>query len=317
MRVMVLGATGFIGPHLVARLLARGHEVVAVSRRGPVAADRGDPPAIAALAESGRIDAVVDLLAYTLAGTAPLLDALAGRVRRYVLASSGDVYGAYDALHRKEAFKSGAAGPLDEEAPLRNRLYPYRTDPPRRPDDPQAWMDDYDKIPIEAAARAQAALEAAIVRLPMVYGPGDKNRRFRWAIAPMRAGAQRIEIDDGWARWRTGYGYVEDVAEGLALAAIHPAAAGRTYNLAPVETPDHLGWAARISELAGWKGELRTVPRDHVPEPLRSVLSGLDLSRPFITDSGRIRRELGFREVADPDSALRRTMDDEAVREHV
>ena len=32
MKVLVTGATGFVGRHVVARLLARGHEVIAVSR---------------------------------------------------------------------------------------------------------------------------------------------------------------------------------------------------------------------------------------------------------------------------------------------
>ena len=37
MRVAVIGGTGFVGRHLVEALVARGHEVVAVARRSPVA----------------------------------------------------------------------------------------------------------------------------------------------------------------------------------------------------------------------------------------------------------------------------------------
>jgi nucleoside-diphosphate-sugar epimerase len=302
MRVMVIGATGFIGPPLVRRLEARGHAAVAVSRHGPVVADRDDPRALARLAAAARVDAVVDLLALTDAATRPLLEALIGRVGRYVLASSGDVYRQYGALHRKEPGGPPLAR-LGEDAPLRTRLYPYRAEPPRAADDPQAWMDDYDKIPIEQAVRGVLGDAGAVVRLPMVYGPGDRQRRFGWAIRPMTAGKPRLALDPRWAAWRTSYGYVDDVAEGLALAAVHPAAGGRTFNLGPEAAPDHAAWVARLAQATGWTGEVREEPSP--------ALDGLDLTYPFEMDSGRIRRELGYREPTDADVALERTIADE------
>ena len=320
MRIMVLGATGFIGPAVVARLTAMGHEAVAVSRGGgpeaagvqPVSADRNDAPAVAGLAAERRVEGVIDLLGFTIGNTAPLLAALSGRVGRYVLASSGDVYAQYDGLHRK-----GAAPPLpilDEAAPLRARLHPYRAAPRRPAADPQAWMDDYDKIPIERAALAAEGLEACVVRLPMVFGPRDRQRRFAWAIGPMLAGEAAIEIDTGWAAWRTSYGFVEDVAQGLALAAAHPRAAGRIYNLGPLEAPDHLAWAGRLAHAIGWRGALRQAPRERVGRALRTALDGLDLSYPMVTDTRRIRAELDYAEVVEADEALARTIADEAAR---
>jgi nucleoside-diphosphate-sugar epimerase len=316
MRVMVLGATGFIGPHLLNRLLELGHEPIGVSRRsGPagapglhVAADRSDPAAIARLARDHRADAVVDLLAMTLPATAPLLAPLDGAAGRYVLASSGDVYRQYGALHRKEAGGAPVQS-LGEDAPLRTGRFPYRAEPPRPPGDPLAWMDAYDKIPIEQAAGAQPGLRAVIVRLPMVYGPGDRQRRFAWAIAPMRAQRPWIDVDAQWAAWRASYGYVEDVAHGLALAAVHPAAAGRTYNLGPLEAPDHETWARRIAAAMGWAGDLRFVARSAVRDAPRAALDALDLAYPMAIDSRKIRRELGYQEVVDPEVTLRRTIE--------
>jgi len=318
-KVMVLGATGFIGPPLMAALAAMGHDPLGVARRGGegapfpvVSLDRSDAAAVAALAERERVEAVVDLLAMTLAGTAPLLAALAGRVGRYAMASSGDVYRRYGALHRLEP-DPDAGGPLTEDAPLRTRLHPYRAEPRRPADDPAAWMDDYDKIPIEGAAAAQTGLPAVAVRLPMVFGPGDRQRRFAWAIRPLLAKASAIELDAAWAAWRTTYGYVEDVAAGLALAATHPAAQG-AYNLGLAEAPDHLGWAERFAAATGWTGELRTIPRAAVREPLRGQLDGLDLALPLVTDTGRTRAELGYDEPTEPSEALARTVADEARR---
>jgi nucleoside-diphosphate-sugar epimerase len=310
MKVMVLGATGFIGPAVVERLQALGHEALPVSRHGKLAADRSDPSAMARLAEAHRPDAVIDLLAMTLDATQPLLDALAGRTGRYVMASSGDVYRQYDGLHRK----AGAAAPLEilaEDAPLRTGLYPYRTG--RTADDPQAWMEGYDKIPIEAALPGRG-FEATVVRLPMVFGRRDRQRRFAWAIGPMRAGKPVIDVDAAWAAWRTSYGYVDDVAHGLALAAVHTAAAGRTYNVGPAEAPDHAGWAERFASAIGWKGELRRVDRGAVPEPARRALDSLDLAYPMVTDTSRIRAELGYAEPTNPAEALARTVADEASR---
>ena len=313
MKVMVIGATGFIGPPLVRRLVSLGHEAVGVSRSGAFAADRNDPRAIARLAGAQGADAVIDLLAMTLEATAPLLEALAGRVGRYVLASSGDVYRQYGALQRKEP-GGRAEAVLGEDAPLRTKLHPYRRDPPRPADDAQAWMDAYDKIPIEQAAAAILGAAGTVVRLPMVYGPGDRQRRFGWAIRAMQAGRAELLVDAAWAAWRTSYGFVDDVAEGLALAAAHPAAGGRTYNLGPLAAPDHAVWARRIAATLGWNGELRTVDREALDEPRRRALDALDLGYPMVLDSRRIRDELGYAEVTDADEALRRTIEDELSR---
>ena len=91
MRILVIGATGFISPAVLRRLAGRGHEAVGLARSGAdLTADRNDADAVAPLADGA--DAVVDLLGFTEAATRPLLEALRGRVGRYVLASSGDVY---------------------------------------------------------------------------------------------------------------------------------------------------------------------------------------------------------------------------------
>ena len=205
MSVLVLGGTGFIGAPLVARLLADGVETL-VAHRGAhdgaralpasatsVVVDRNDPAAVLAAVRDLGADTVIDLLAYTADDTLPLLDALSGQIARYVMASSVDVYANYEGLHRK-----GRPTPvwdrLTEDAALRTSRHPYRLAKPRAAGDPQAWMDDYDKIPLEEAARAASGFEATILRLPMVFGPGDRQRRFSWAIRPMVQGRPRFVI---------------------------------------------------------------------------------------------------------------------------
>ena len=325
MSVLVLGGTGFIGGPLVGRLLVSDVETV-VAHRGvmgggrPVAAgaiscvlDRGDPAAVLAAVREHGVTAVIDLLAYTQADTLPLLAALSGQVERYVMTSSVDVYANYEGLHRK-----GRPSPvwdrLTEDAALRTSRFPYRLAKPRPAGDPQAWMDDYDKIPLEAAARAGLGDAATILRLPMVFGPGDRQRRFSWAIRPMVQKRARFVVPHPWAAWRSTFGYVDDVAAGIALAATHPRAGGETYNLGRANTPTNLAWAASFAEHLNWPGQVELAHPDVARGALAKAVSGLDLDYPLFIDNAKIRRRLGYAEVTELDEALARTVADEMGR---
>ncbi len=63
MRVLVVGASGFLGAHLLSELVSRGHEVVGTSRKQGVftALDITDADACRRLIGHGRFDAVVNL----------------------------------------------------------------------------------------------------------------------------------------------------------------------------------------------------------------------------------------------------------------
>lgn len=312
MTVLVLGATGFIGPPVIRALETLGVEALAASRNGAgphaVALDRRNVDEVRALVRSRRIGTVLDLLAFTEADTLPLLDALDGEVERWVMASSCDVYRNYEGLHRR-AEPNPRLECVTEASPLRLTRYPYRTAPLRSIEATDAWMDHYDKIPIEAALRARAGLSGVILRLPMLFGPGDRNRRFRWITAPMQAGKMRLTVDPAWASWRTTYGYVDDVAHALATATQHEAAAGRTFNIGEREAPDHHTWISRFANAFDWRGEV-----DVLPAPEGSPLDALDLRYPMATDTRAFRDACGWREPTALDDALARTAADERTR---
>lgn len=303
MTVLVLGATGFIGPHVVRALQAAGGEVVAVSRS--LGVDRRDVAAVQALVRDRRVTQVIDLLALTEADTLPLLDALDGDIARWVMASSCDVYRNYEGLHRKAAPEPMVW--LAEDAPLRATRYPYRADPPLTAGADNAWLDAYDKIPLEAAVRTRPG--HVILRLPMVFGPGDRQRRFRWLLKPMLAGAERLSVDPAWMAWRTSYGYVEDVADALATAALHPDAADRTFNIGLLDAPDHSAWIDRFASVLGWTGAVV-----ETPAPSDGPLAALDLSYPLVVDTQAFREACGWREPTPLAVALARTIADERAR---
>ena len=307
---LVLGGTGFIGAPLVRAFSVASVEAIAACRSGGADAlklDRRDPAAVRRAVRELRPAVVVDLLAYTGVDTLPLLDALSGEVARYVMASSADVYRNYEGLHRR-ASPPPLDAPQVEDGPLRSTRFPYRADPPRGADAPDAWLDAYDKIPLEQAALACAGFEATVGRLPMVYGPGDRQRRFRWIAGPMLAGVAEMRVDPEWRAWRATYGFVEDVASALAAAALHLAAAGQVFNAGEPSSPMQDAWIARFAQALGWRGEV-------VERPARGgPLTELDLRYPLATDTGAIRQALGWAEPTPPAEAIARTAADERTR---
>jgi nucleoside-diphosphate-sugar epimerase len=210
--------------------------------------------------------------------------------------SSGDVYRAYGVFTGLESGPP-ALTPLREDAPLRQSLYVYRT-AITEPDDP---LYDYEKILVERVVLSDPGLPGTVLRLPMVYGPGDYQHRIASYLKQMIDGRRLIVLYGGLAGWRCLRGYVEDMAAAIALAVTDPRAAGRVYNVAEPTAHTEAEWVARIAEAAGWGGKVVSVPRGRLPVPFRT-------DQDLLTDSSRIRAELGYREVTAPAEALRQTV---------
>ena len=273
-------------------------------------ADRADPAAIRAVIDRHHIDIVIDMVAYTLAETTRLLAVLDGAVAHYILISSLDVYRNYGLLHGGE---TGAPdpGPLSEAAALRKCLYPYRDDPPRPADAADAWLDDYDKIPIEQAV-SRMATPWTILRLPMVYGPGDRQRRFRWVLEPMLADAEIIALPPAWLGWTSTYGYVDNVAASIAATAGLAEAFREVFNVTDTDPVPHGVWLDRFARCQGWAGQVEARPE--APFPGGDAFAALDFRADLAVSGTRLHRLLGVDPPVKLDDALARTAADEKAR---
>jgi len=168
------------------------------------------------------------------------------------------------------------------------------------------WVDDdYDKIPVERAILGDSDLPGTVLRLPMIYGPGDRLRRFHPILKRIDDGRGVILFEESWAAWRTPRGFVENVAAALALAAVSEKAARRVYNVAETPAFSELEWARKIAASTGWKGEFVTLRKDQAPAHLAPPGNA---AQHWEADSGRIRRELGYHEPVPLDEAIARTI---------
>jgi nucleoside-diphosphate-sugar epimerase len=309
-RVTLLGGTGFIG-HQVARRLVEAGADVSVIHRGQtpanlpgvrfLTADRHDPSTLRRALVAAAPEVLIDMIAYRGSDVDGLALALPTSLERLVVISSGDVYWTYGAFLGVRSSISAAnalppADPLPEDAPLREQLFPYRAQAKSSDD----LLYEYDKILVEQTARAGAGVPVTILRLPMVYGPRDPQRRVAGVLERLRAGPSTLKLNAGEAEWRCTRGYVEDVAWAIQLAALDRRADGQIFNLGEPDALTQVEWVGAIAAAAEWTGTVLTDEAEPATMPANWRIS-------LVVDSGRIRRMLGYTEPIGRREGLRRT----------
>ncbi|MFN0315987.1 MAG: UDP-glucose 4-epimerase family protein [Burkholderiales bacterium] len=295
MRVLVTGANGFTGRVVIAQLEATGFQVRALVRKSSEKPDSaaetvcvGDigPDTQWGIALDG-VEAVVHLAArvhrmrsergdefaayrrVNTGATANLTrQAAAHGVRRLVFLSSAKVNG------------EGMTGRAYTESDLANPEDPYSV---------SKWEAERELA--EIALRS--GLEVAILRPPLVYGPGVKANFLR-LLGTVQAG---WPLPLGAIDNRRSFVYVGNLASAITACLKHPGAVGKTYLVSDgedISTPELVRRLAREMDVPA---RLLPVP----PSILRSaaVLLGRRaifdrLCGDFSVDSGAIRRELGW-----------------------
>lgn len=194
LRVLILGGTGFIGPHMVRRAIAGGHTVTLFNRGRSKAELFPDLETLAG-DRDGKLDAlrnrqwdvVIDNSGYVPRHVRDSVQLLAPNVGRYVFVSTGSVYAAGHPRY-------------DEDSPL-------LTAPDPASEDINKYYGEL-KVLCEEAVNAGFGDRATILRLHIVAGPGDPTHRFTYwpvridrggevlAAAPRDNPVQHIDVRD-------------------------------------------------------------------------------------------------------------------------
>ena len=287
MHVLVIGGTGFIGPWVVRGLCKAGCQVTVFhlgEHRAQLPAEADEilnpcagMPVLSFPSELARVslDIVVHMIAMGQADSRAAVQTFERVTKRFVVLSSGDVYRAYG---RFTGLEPGPIekGLLTEDSPLRSTLYPYRAQAHSSGD----LAHYYEKILVEDEFLGRSDVPATVLRLPKIYGPGGN------------ADLQTVYAYRNYPNWRRTHGYVENVAAAIILAALHPEAAGRVYNMGEAYTP-------KVGE------RLATLPSseiDAIDDPVHHF------EHDIAFDTTRIRRELNYDEPVPYAEGIRRTL---------
>ena len=265
--IAILGGGGFVGRAVGRALHSRGANAFCLNRTGdsndPIvpgfAVDRRDSTNVVSALERLEIDTVIDTIAYTASDTLPLFERLSGWGRRLILLSSVDVYAAFGRVLGTELCAIDDA-PLTELSPLRASRFPYSAIGGRDA--------EYDKIPLEEAARACAGIETTIVRLPMMFGPGDPRRRFQ-TVADALVNGRRLSLPRSEANWRMPLLYIDDAADGIAAACLHKQPVSHPLLLG---ADQHLRWAEHVTAFAAAAGKRLDLSVNSDDKPKRQNL---------------------------------------------
>lgn len=240
-RTVVTGGCGFIGSHLVERLVARGEEVTVFDGASPsenlptrgharyVAGDIRDPDQLAKVITPGvdviyHLAAVVgvdqylarplDVIDINFSGTRHILELAARTGAKIVVASTSEIFG-------------------------KNPAVPWKEDGDRvlGPTTAARWTYSSSKALTEHLTFAfvgQHGLDATVVRYFNVYGPRQRpayvvSRSIHRALN----GRAPTMYDQG--HQTRCFTYVADAVEGTMLAAATPAATGNAFNIGSMQ----------------------------------------------------------------------------------
>lgn len=312
-RVFVTGANGFVGRAVQARYRALGAEVCGMDLRDDpewnvVAGDIGEEGPARWKEHAAGCDLLVHTAAVvsnvappevyrrvSVAGVRRALDAaVAGGAQRFVHVSSVGAYG----WHRPPD--------ADEKTPITVLSGNAYQDAKAAGEHPAL------------AAHASGEIACTIVRPADIYGPGSRP----WVLIPLEMMRKGLFMLPAHGRGLFSPVYIDDLVEGIVLAAGLAAGAGQIFNLlgvAPVPATEffsyHARWAGksgpprsfstetaiRIARVVATLSRLAGRPSEASPQTM------LMLSKQHAISGEKARRLLGYEARVDLAEGMRRT----------
>lgn len=254
MKILVTGGAGFLGRHVVARLLELGDDVLVLSRDPAraaeslppgvrcVAGDLTQPDALAPALAEHRPEAVIHCAAVVVNDSPSLVGVNVGGARRLV-----EQLAAQDPPPRLVHVSTFAVE-----------------------DTPSTEYSD-SKLAAEEVVRG-SGVPFVIARPTLIYGPGDSTNTPD-LVARLASGTHWIP--DG-GRVRIQPVFVGDVAAALAECARRPGIEGRTYRLGGPEPISVHDYRAAVRDASGGSARLRALP-----------LAALALAAPLLKLAGK------------------------------
>jgi nucleoside-diphosphate-sugar epimerase len=277
---LVTGATGFVGPHLVAALVARGRRVRCLVRNGArtpalpasgvdvrqgslldrrwIAEALDGVDRVFHLAGGGRVSAMGE------AGLAALREANVAPLEAVLAAATGAKLRSFVHFSSISAMGIQLGVPLDEETPC-------------RPSTPH----EIAKLESEGAALAawsERGVPVVVIRPSQIYGPGDLRSEIPLLVRLARRGLVPL-FGDG--EGRVPWVFVSDVVDAAVAAAERPAASGRTYIVSDADSYRFADVVQSIAEALGRR-------RGGIPVPAALALPPIALAESVALALGRV-----------------------------
>lgn len=182
--ILILGGTGFLGPHVVDAALERGHTVTLFNRGKTkphlfpgIEKLHGDRDGDLKSLEGRSWDAVVDTSGYVPRVVRASAELLAPRIKQYLFISSISVYARNDVVNEDEtAAVAQLADPKSEDV-----------------------QKDYGALKAACEAAAEAAMPGKVTNLRpgLIVGPLDPTGRFTHWMSRLAEGGEVLAPGDG------------------------------------------------------------------------------------------------------------------------
>ena len=306
MRVLVTGGSGFLGSRLLSKLVAEGHEVIALARSSVSAARvdslgatplAGDIEALEGL-RLPALDAVVHTAAhFRFVGPKNLFLRLNVEGTKALLASTRRA-GAQSFVH------VSAAGVIMDGKGL--PICDANESAPTFPNSFSGYIASKTRAEISVLAANQPGFRTIAIRPPAIWGPGDA---FSLAIPEAIGSRKFMFIDRGDYAFSTCH--VDNVIEAIQCA-LAGGEGGRAYFVADQEPTTFRDFVAMLAKLQGLSiKELGSMPyrlafglgrltemgaaltRSQKDSPLSRTLVRM-IGREFTVDDAAARRSLGY-----------------------